>query len=165
MNIETLTLNEMVELRDKLNDSINNYSDGFIYELHIRSYGRNWRETVSNAVAVQERCWEYNGDEGIIDIYTTNRDLRVHNYGETYYFPTLDDGKRWRDKRYLERQIPQLEKELDDWDNRESVPFRERPHFAPIYSRADLAEYREQLAAMSDVIEPIRLINTYEDGE
>lgn len=160
-----LTLQEMVELRDRLNNEIWVYSDGYEYELHIRSYGRNWREKLSNTQSVQDRCYEYDGEDGIIDVYTTNPALSIHNYGDTLYFPTLEDAEKWRNKRYLERNLPEWEKEIDVWETRDTLDYRDRPRFAPMYSREDIARYQEQLADMKDTIEPIRLKQRYENDE
>jgi len=39
---------------------------------------------------------------------------------------------------YLKNSIPRHEVELKVWEERENVPFRQRPSFAPFYTREDI---------------------------
>ena len=61
------------------------------------------------------------------------------------YIVSENDLKQWQDYTYLKNHIPNVEEEIDKWDNRDNVPFSYRPHFAPSYSREDLELMKETL--------------------
>ena len=158
MDISNLSMKEMVNLRDRINNAIIVYRDGFQYECQIRSYGRNWKQQLHNDQSVQELCYEYDGDDGIIDVYTTNPNLNIHNYGNTYYFPTLEDAETWRKYKYLENNIPEWKKAIEEWNNRENLHFRERPSFAPYIKEDEIAESEKELATLKKtIVMPVRL--------
>ncbi len=120
--------------------------DPFIYIVTVRSYGRTWKEHIHNTYALQELCYKYDGYDGIVDIYSTNPDLsQLHNYGTTMYIKSEQDYQKWEHYEELKRIIPELEKDWEEWDNRENVPFRERPYFQPIYSKDDIQEMKTEL--------------------
>jgi len=95
---------------------------------------------------VEDLCYEYDGDHGIIDVYSNNPGLSsLYTYGNVYYIPSEDDYEKWKSYSGLRNRIPRIEEEWAEWDNRDNVPFRERPTFAPIYSKEDLVEMKLQL--------------------
>jgi hypothetical protein len=163
--LKNLSIEELREVRNMASELIHDYVDGFQYECKVRSYGRNWTERPTNVYSVEELCFEYSGEDGIVDIYTTNPDLIIENYGNTYYFPTLEDAERWRNHTYLVNSIPHWKEELDNWDNRDKVPFRYRPTFEPYITRERIANYELEIAQNeSSIVQPVRL-KTYQDQE
>ena len=62
------------------------------------------------------------------------------------FVPTKEDYDNWKDYDYLVNIIPSIEKELDVWDNRDNVAFRERPTFEPHYDRDNLIVLKKELA-------------------
>ena len=77
-NLSKYTIEELVEIRDNINNLIESYVDGYEYICNVRSYGRNWKENITNTITLQELCYRYNGDDGIVDIYSTNQIGRAH---------------------------------------------------------------------------------------
>lgn len=69
-------------LVDEIRHRLNNASDGFIYLACIRCYGSIQWITFSNEFLTQELCDEYNGDNGIVDIYTNNPNNTINSYGD-----------------------------------------------------------------------------------
>lgn len=57
-------------------------SDGFVYVTRLRSYGSVTTEEHKNSYTVQELCNQYDGEEGIVDVYTNNPDSKVETYGK-----------------------------------------------------------------------------------
>jgi hypothetical protein len=56
--------------------------DGHIYLSCLRCYGSlTWDDHV-NQFTVQQLCDEYYGDNGIVDVYTTNPDHSIRTYGD-----------------------------------------------------------------------------------
>jgi hypothetical protein len=169
--MEMLKLDALVELRNEINQLIQDYKDGYFYICEVRSYGRNWKERdVHNTYTLQELCYQYYGDDGIVDVYSNNPDLsRLDNYGDVCFIPTEEDYETWKHYSYLKNSIPRLEEELDAWDNRENVSFRSRPLFAPIYSREDLEKQKldlkhyECLLAEGSFVEPFRVQRVYDE--
>jgi hypothetical protein len=162
--LKNLTIEELKEVRSISEDLIYNYDDGFKYECKVRSYGRNWTLNLPNSHSVQDLCYQYSGDYGIVDVYTTNPNLNLYNYGDTYYFPTLEDAEKWRTYEFLLNNIPNWKKELEEWDDRENVPFKYRPLFAPIYNAKDIEAHEQELINYEkEIINPVRL--TYNEPD
>jgi hypothetical protein len=162
--LNSLSIEELQEAQLITANLIHAYEDGFTYECHVRSYGRNWTERHNNSYTVQELCNQYSGEDGIVDIYTNNPNLQVDNYGDTLCFPTLEDAEVWRSHRFLTNAIPNWKKELQAWENRDSAPFRERPLFAPYMNEADISARETQLLELTQkLIQPVRLGYTHEE--
>ncbi len=164
MNLNDYSFDELVNLKNEIENHIYSTSDGFLYLCKVRSYGRNWIERPSNTYVLNELCNRYNGDDGIVDIYTTNPDLKIYNYGDVYYIKSEQDYNSWKDWDYLVKSIPVLEKELNEWDNRDNVHFSIRPKFAPIYTREMIDEYKIKLSEYDmSFIPPVSL--SYQEEE
>jgi hypothetical protein len=147
LDLSKYTLEEIAIIKDKCDSYIRNHMDEFIYICKVRSYGRNWNEFICNIHSLQELCYNYYGEDGIVDVYSNNPNIStIDNYGDLMYIESQEDYDRWNSFEYLKKSIIDIEKELDKWDNRDSVPFRERPYFEPIYSREDLEEMKNELA-------------------
>lgn len=86
-------IKEIEALESKLSalrSQLHEYTDGFLYLTCVCSYGSvNWK-THNNEYTVQELCNEYNGDDGIVNVYTTNPNSSINNYGEVSVI-TLDE--------------------------------------------------------------------------
>ncbi len=140
------TIDELVEIRDLANSHIAAYKDGYFYICNVRSYGRVWREDVNNEYELQELCNRYDGDVGIVDVYSNHPDLaHVYNYGSLCYVPSTEDYRQWKDYEYLKRIVPEIEEGLVEWETRDERPFNQRPYFKPIHTREDLAALKEEL--------------------
>jgi hypothetical protein len=146
MEFSNLSFEELIDLRSKINDMIYSYEDGYLYICKVRSFGRNWTEKIKNILELEELCDRYNGDDGIVDVYSTNPNLNgIYNYGALMYIESQGDYDNWYGYEQLKRLIPEIKKELDTWDNRDDVPFMHRPTFKPMYTRGDLANYELKL--------------------
>ena len=173
MELSNIPIKELVELRNTISNMISSYDDGYLYICKVRSYGRNWTENhIKNVYELEELCDRYNGDDGIVDVYSNNPDLsRLDNYGEVCFIPTEEDYETWKHYTYLKKSIPQIEEDLDAWDNRENVPFRSRPLFEPIYSREDLEnrkvelKHYEDLLSKGEFVKPVRVERVYDNED
>ena len=112
MNIEKYTIEELIQLKDDVTSRINDYRDGYLYICNVRSYGRNWRESwIYNTHTLQELCHRYFGDDGIVDVYSTNPDLsKIENYGDVMYIVSEDDYHKWENHQHLLRMIHEYKK-------------------------------------------------------
>jgi hypothetical protein len=146
MDLSIIPIKELVELRNTIDGMIRSYEDGYLYICKVRSYGRNWTVRIKNVYELEELCSQYDGENGIVDVYTTNPNVSFHNYGALMYIKSQEDYANWYGYNQLNRLIPQIKEELDAWDNRDEVPFMHRPTFAPAYTREDLVNYELQLA-------------------
>lgn len=139
MTKEEFTIKELVKMRDEIDCRIHNYKDGYFYLCNVRSYGRNWKENVHNTYTLQELCYRYDGDDGIVDVYSNNPNLgEIYNYGLVMYVPTVEDYEASKNYDFLVRTIPEAEERLAEWENRENVPFKYRPMFDPFYTQEDI---------------------------
>ena len=156
--LKNLSIEELQQVREIAANLIHNYEDGFIYECRVRSYGRNWTENHNNPNTVQELCYRYDGDDGIVDVYTDNLALQLENYGDTFYFPTMEDAERWRKYRFLTNSIPQWKEEWKHWEARDNVPFKYRPTFEPYMKEEKIASAEIELEQLTEkLIQPVRL--------
>lgn len=147
--LKNLTFDELKEVKSKVEDMMNNYDDGFKYECKLLSYGIKSTIILNNPYSVQELCNKYDALEGIVDVYTTNPNLNIHNYGDTYYFPTLEDAEKWRLYTHLKSNIDTWKKELNEWEN---------PLFKPRYSKQDVENYEKQILGYEkEMIQPVKL--------
>ena len=91
-NMEQL-IKEIEALESKLSalrSQLHEHTDGFLYLTCLCSYGSvNW-QTHNNEYTVQELCNEYDGYDGIVNVYTTNPNSSISNYGEVSVM-TLDE--------------------------------------------------------------------------
>lgn len=145
IDLEKCTIHQLVELRNNIQDRIDSYDDGFLYICKVRSYGRNWKVSVSNEYQLQELCDRYCGEDGIVDVYSNNPNLSIDNYGATRFIKSQADYDAWWAYQNLDRQISITEKELKEWENRDNVHFKDRPFFTPIYTREELEQMEEDL--------------------
>ena len=138
--LKKLTIEELLEVQSKASGIIHDFKDGYFYICEVRSYGRNWKAwDIYNTHTLQELCYQYGGDDGIVDVYSNNPDLSgIDNYGCLKFIPSVEDHKKWKEYMYLKNSIPRHEQELKVWEERENVPFRQRPSFAPFYTREDI---------------------------
>ena len=165
MNLNNYTITELVALKNEIENRIYSFEDGFFYICSVYSYGRNWKENIKNPYSLQELCYQYYGDNGIVDVYTNNPDLSIDNYGDVKYVPTEKDYINWKEYSYLKNNIPQFEKELIEWDNRENLPFNIGPKFAPIHSRENIESYKKEMLELEGTfVEPVSL-KTYSEEE
>ena len=84
MNKEEFKIEKLVEMRNEIDARIQNYKDGYFYICNVRSYGRNWKDNyIFNIHTLQELCNQYNGDDGIVDVYSNNPNLsKINSYGD-----------------------------------------------------------------------------------
>ena len=159
MDLSNYTIEQLVELKDKISGQIYSFEDGYFYICKINSYGRSWEEKgITNPYTLQELCYQYNGDEGILNVYTNNPNLNVQNYGDVKFVPTREDYEKWYKYSYVKRQIPNIEKELEEWENRDNVPFNRRPLFSPIYSVETVEEYKKEMSELEGTfVEPVNI--------
>lgn len=148
IDLSKYSIGELVELKNEVINMIDNYKDGYFYICNVRSYGRNWRDNnIHNIHTLQTLCYEYGGEDGIVDVYSNNPDLSmIDNYGDLMYIVSESDYTKWKDYEYLKGSIPEISKRLDNWENRDNVPFLHRPSFAPMYNREDLDKMVKELA-------------------
>jgi hypothetical protein len=74
----------------KLRSQLREHKDGFFYLTCLRCYGSLNYKTYTNKFFVQELCDEYYGDNGIVDVYTTNPDHGICTYGDVHVM-TLEE--------------------------------------------------------------------------
>jgi hypothetical protein len=168
IDLSKYSIEELVELKNKIASTIYAYEDGYFYICNVRSYGRNWNDKgVYNTHTLQELCHLYYGEDGIVDVFSNNPDLsKIDNYGKVMFVPTEKDYEVWKEYEYLKNFIPGVEEELDKWNNRDNVPFRERPHFEPIYTREYAAKMKLKLENFDmSYIAPVSVKRVYEDED
>jgi hypothetical protein len=134
IDLSQYSFDEVVSLKNQCELFINSYEDGYLYICEVRSYGRNWKQDINNIHELERLCYQYDGYDGIVDVYSNNPDLsNVHNYGDLMYIESQEDYDKWKALEYLKKNIEETQDDLDKWDNRDNVPFRDRPYLSLIH--------------------------------
>lgn len=145
INLENFTIDELVSLKDEVSTLIHNYEDGYLYICSVRQFGSVWEEIPRNLYALRELCNEYTGENGIVDVYTNNPNLKYpemefYNYGDTMFIKSEYDYREWVKYRKSERLIEDITESVEKWEKRDELPFYNRPTFGPIWTRDELEE-------------------------
>lgn len=145
--LKNLDFSQLVEVQWRTEAHIQEYKDGYLYFCEVRSYGRNWKENwIFNKHTLQKLCYEYNGDNGIVDVYSTNPDLSgIDNYGRVMFIKAENDYKLWKGHKALIHAIDESQRELYRWEERENLPHNQRPLFKPLDSREVISEMKLRL--------------------
>ena len=169
VDVSNLLLNDLVELRDKINGLIWEYNDGHVYICKVRSYGRNWVERgITNICRLSDLCYEYDGENGIVDIYTTNTDLgeNFYNYGSTKVIKSLEDYEKWNNYNSLTMLLQRMEEEIREDAEDQERPFNQRrSHFRTPYTQEMIDEMKEEIKSLPMDFEPPTNYFQYEDAE
>jgi len=162
------SVEELRELQNRIGHYLHDMNDGFIYICEVRSYGNRLKNVLTNELAVNDLCIEYDGYDGIVDVYTTNPDANISNYGEVNYIKSEEDYRKWKDSETLISQIKSAEDRLAKWNDRDNIPFHSRPSFAPMWTEQDILVWRNELETIEwDYEEPVSIkkSNDYEESE
>ena len=171
MNLSKLTIDELISLRNEIEDIINSYDDGYLYICSVRQFGRVWEERPKSLHSLKELCDSYNGDNGIVDVYTNNPNLRFtemefYNYGDVMYIKSEDDYREWIKHTKAKNLIKDVTQRLDEWDDSKNLPFKYRPSFAPHWTREDVSEWVTEFENTKwDFVEPRSMKKEYSEED
>ena len=154
MDFTKYSVEELRELQNKIGNYIHNLNDGFVYICRVRSYGNNWKNVLTNERAVNDLCEQYDGYDGIVDVYTTNPGANISNYGEVNYIKSQEDYDKWYGASTFVADIKNYEDRLKRWEDRENVPFHSRPTFAPMYTQEDIDHLKSKLETIGEYEKP-----------
>jgi hypothetical protein len=146
MDLTKLSIDELVSLRNKIEGLIYSHDDGYLYICSVRQYGSVWEERPKSLYSLKELCDSYNGDNGIVDVYTNNPNIKFpemefYNYGDVMYIKSEYDYRKWVEHSKRKNLIEDVTKRLDEWDNSKNLSFKYRPSFAPIWTREEVSEW------------------------
>jgi len=173
MNLDKLTIDELISLRNEIEGRIQSFEDGYLYICSVRQFGSVWEERPSNLYTLSELCDSYNGDNGIVDVYTNNPNLKFpemefYNYGDVMFIKSEYDYREWVKFNKSRKLIESIREQVEAWEDRDNRPFSRRPMFKPVWSKEDLDdEVKEFESKTWDFIEPRTMKIDYfdEDGE
>jgi hypothetical protein len=167
MDFTKYSVAELRKLQNKISNYLHNLNDGFGYICQVRSYGNTWKNVLTNEFAVNDLCEQYDGYDGIVDVYTTNPDANINNYGEVNYVKSQEDYDKWYRASSFVADIKNYEDRLKKWENRENVPFHSRPSFAPMYTQDDIDVLKSKLETIGEYEKPtsIKKSEGYEESD
>ena len=163
MDFTKYSVQELRELQNRIGNYIHNLNDGFVYICQVRSYGNNWKKVLTNERAVNDLCEQYDGYDGIVDVYTTNPDANISNYGEVNYIKSQEDYDKWYGASSFVTDIKNYEDRLKKWEDRENVPFHSRPTFAPMYTQEDVDVLKRKLETIGEYEKPVSIKKCEDD--
>jgi hypothetical protein len=167
MNLDKLTIDELISLRNKIEYKINSYEDGYLYICSVRQFGSVWEERPSSLYGLKELCNEYNGDNGIVDVYSNNPNLEFpemefYNYGDVMFIKSEYDYREWIKHTKTKNLIEDVTQRLDEWHEKKDLPLMHRPHFAPIWTREQVGEWITEFESKTwDFVEPRSMRSDY----
>ena len=165
MDFTKYSVEELRELQNKIGNYIHNLNDGFVYICRVRSYGNRWKNVLTNERAVNDLCEQYDGYDGIVDVYTTNPDAKISNYGEVNYIKSQEEYDKWYKASTFVTDIKNYEDRLKRWEDRENVPFHSRPTFAPMYTQDDVDHLKSKLETIGEYEKPTSIKKSEDDYE
>ena len=160
MDITKLTMDELISLQRKIDGLIHLYKDGYIYICSVRQFGSVWEESPTSIYSLKELCNEYNGDNGIVDVYTNNPNLEFtemefYNYGDVMFINSEYDYREWIKHTKAKNLIEDVTQRLDEWEEKKDLPFKYRPSFAPHWTREHVNEWVTEFESKNwDFIQP-----------
>jgi hypothetical protein len=163
MDFTKYSVEELRELQNRIGGYLQTRNDGFIYICEVRSYGNNWKNVLSNELAVNDLCGEYDGYDGIVDVYTTNPDAKISNYGAVNYIKSELDYYNWEKSNKLLNLIKNAEDSLKKWEDRDNIPYHSRPSFPPVWTEQDILRWRNELESLEWTYEEPTSIKISED--
>jgi hypothetical protein len=176
LDLSEYTLQELKDLYDKVGDAIYSWTDGELYICEIARYGSNYTEKHNNVEMVRESCYTYNGDNGIMDVYTTNKNIfdsiESHNfYGDVYLIENEDTYKKYKDwaKNYhFYLNVAKDWSAVQKWDSEASdnssyMWNKQRRPYEPSICMDEVLENIKMLEEKEkDIIVPIKMCHTTE---
>ena len=157
MDFTKYSVEELRELQNNIAYYLEKRNDGFIYICEVRSYGNRWKNVLTNELAVNDLCIQYDGYDGIVDVYTTNPDANISNYGEVNYIKSQEDYDKWYGASTFVADIKNYEDRLKKWNDRENIPFHSRPTFAPMYTQEDVDVLKRKLEIIGEYEKPVSI--------
>jgi len=170
MNLDKLTMDELISLRNEIEGRIHSYEDGYIYICSVRQFGSVWEERPRSLYALRELCNSYYGDNGIVDVYTNNINLQYpemefDNYGEINYINSEDDYREWVKYTKEKHFIESVTEKVNEWEECKDRPLMFRPMFEPIWNRDQVNEFTKEFESKTwNFIEPRSIKINYLDN-
>jgi hypothetical protein len=167
MNLDKLTMDELISLRNKIDNKIQSYEDGYLYICSVRQFGSVWEERPSSLYSLKELCNSYYGDNGIVDVYTNNPNLEFpemefYNYGDVMYIKSEDDYRDWVKYNKEKNFVEDVTKRVNEWEESKDKPLRYRPMFAPIWTKEEVEEFTKDFESKTwDFTEPRSMKKNY----
>jgi hypothetical protein len=167
MNLDKLTMDELISLRNKIEYKINSYEDGYLYICSVRQFGSVWEERPSSLYSLRELCDSYYGDNGIVDVYTNNPNLEFpemefENYGDVMYIKSEDDYREWVKYNKEKNFIKDVTERINEWEESKDKPLRYRPMFAPIWTKEEVDVMTKEFESKTwDFTEPRSMKKNY----
>jgi hypothetical protein len=167
MNLDKLTMDELISLRNKIDNKIQSYEDGYLYICSVRQFGSVWEERPSSLYSLRELCDSYYGDNGIVDVYTNNPNLEFsemefYNYGDVMYIKSEGDYRDWVKYNKEKNFVEDITKRVNEWEESKDKPLRYRPMFAPIWTKEEVEEFTKDFESKTwDFTEPRSMKKNY----
>jgi len=164
MNLNKLTMDELISLRNEIDGKIQSFEDGYLYICSVRQYGSVWEEKPNSLYALRELCDSYNGDNGIVDVYTNNpnlafREMEFYNYGDVKFIKSEYDYREWVKYNKQKNLIDDVTLQLNNWEENKESPLRYRPS-KPLWTKEQVDEWVNDLEGKTwDFVEPVTMDN------
>jgi hypothetical protein len=82
------------------------------------------------------------------------------------FIKSEDDYREWIKHTKTKNFIDDVTQRLDEWENKDNVPFQYRPSFGPIWTREDLKEWIEEFESKKwDFVEPRSMKKEYSEED
>jgi hypothetical protein len=171
MNLDKLTMDELISLRNEIEGRIHSFEDGYLYICSVRQFGSVWEERPSSLYSLKELCDSYHGDNGIVDVYTNNPNLEFpemyfYNYGDVEFIKSEYDYREWVKYNKEKYFVDSVTEKVNEWEECKDKPLMCRPMFAPIWSKEQVDEFTKEFESKTwDFTEPRSMKINYLDDD
>ena len=171
MNLDKLTMDELISLRNEIEGRIHSFEDGYIYICSVRQFGSVWEERPSSLYSLKELCDSYHGDNGIVDVYTNNPNLEFpemefYNYGDVEFIKSEYDYREWVKYNKEKYFVESVTEKVNEWEECKDKPLMCRPMFAPIWTKEQVEEFTKEFESKTwDFTEPRSMKINYLDDD
>lgn len=113
------TPNQLKQITIDIENYLYELDDGYVYICQFAQYGSHWSHTFTNLHIPEQYANDFNGDNGIMDVYSTNpniKDIPFDNYGDFYYIESVDHYEKYIKRQKELSYITTLKKEHEKYD-------------------------------------------------
>jgi hypothetical protein len=171
MNLDKLTMDELISLRNEIEGRIHSFEDGYLYICSVRQFGSVWEERPSSLYSLKELCDSYHGDNGIVDVYTNNPNLEFpemdfYNYGDVEFIKSEYDYREWVKYNKEKYFVESVTEKVNEWEECKDKPLMCRPMFAPIWTKEQVEEFTKEFESKTwNFVEPRSMKKQYNDED
>ena len=170
------TVEQLKNFISEIENFMYDIDDGHIYICEFARYGSHWTHTFTNLNIPEQYADDFNGDNGIMDVYLTNPNIKedpFNMYGDFYYIESVDHYEKYTERQKELSYVNSLKherKKYNDWVEQHGDALRDIWHGGhrppkPSITEEELSEKVSKFDSLPYIAEPKKLGVILEDVE